>query len=240
MWITLLVMAVAISLEPFRIGMTVLMLNRPRPTLQLLAFLCGGFAMGMSVGLVVLFVLQRRLLHSSHVSLPGAQILIGTLALLTAAVLAVQVMTQPASRPPQGHRLSRALDAGPTTTQRPFAVGRGNRRSGDRAAIGRLPGRARRHRGFRHRRPDPSRRAGHLSSRGVRARGDPPAGVSARTPADACVDGRAAHLDSVAAPARSCLPVGRGRCGAARRWHDESLGRPCRTLDVETRGRRNR
>ncbi len=35
MWITLLVMAVAVSLEPFRIGMSVLMLNRPRPLLQL-------------------------------------------------------------------------------------------------------------------------------------------------------------------------------------------------------------
>ena len=39
MWITLLVMAVAVSFEPFRIGMTVLMLNRARPLLQLLAFL---------------------------------------------------------------------------------------------------------------------------------------------------------------------------------------------------------
>ena len=39
MWIPLLMMAVAVSLEPFRIGMTVLMINRPRPGLQLLAFL---------------------------------------------------------------------------------------------------------------------------------------------------------------------------------------------------------
>lgn len=54
MWITVLVMAVAVSLEPFRIGMAVLMLGRPRPILQLLAFLSGGFAMGISVGLVVL------------------------------------------------------------------------------------------------------------------------------------------------------------------------------------------
>ncbi|SPM41323.1 putative integral membrane protein [Mycobacterium numidiamassiliense] len=94
MWITLLVMAVAISLEPFRIGMTVLMLNRPRPMLQLLAFLCGGFAMGMSVGLVVLFVVQRKLPNASHVSLPGLQMLLGALALITAAVLAVQVATK--------------------------------------------------------------------------------------------------------------------------------------------------
>ena len=41
MWFTLLTMAVAVSLEPFRIGMTILMLNRPRPLLQLLAFLAG-------------------------------------------------------------------------------------------------------------------------------------------------------------------------------------------------------
>jgi Sap, sulfolipid-1-addressing protein len=118
MWITLLVMAVAISLEPFRIGMTVLMLNRPRPTLQLLAFLSGGFAMGMSVGLVVLFVLQRSL-HSAHVSLPGAQIVLGALALLAAAVLAVQVATNR----PAGRRKATGL-AGLSTRARRLLSGR--------------------------------------------------------------------------------------------------------------------
>src|SRR3981189_1120164 len=48
--------------EPFRIGMTVLMLNRPRPALQLFALLYGGFAMGTTAGLVVLFVFRRTLL----------------------------------------------------------------------------------------------------------------------------------------------------------------------------------
>lgn len=90
MLITILVMAVAVSLEPFRIGMTVLMLNRPRPMLQLLAFLCGGFAMGTTVGLVVLFVLRRRLLGSTYFTLPRVQIFIGVLALLVAAVLVVK------------------------------------------------------------------------------------------------------------------------------------------------------
>ena len=88
MLITLLVMAFAISLEPFRIGMTVLMLNRPRPMLQLLSFLCGGFAMGMTVGLLVLFVFRRRLLGSTYFTLPRVQVLIGALALLVAAALA--------------------------------------------------------------------------------------------------------------------------------------------------------
>src|SRR5262249_19647987 len=87
--VTVLVMALAVSVEPFRVGMTVLMLNRPRPALQLLAFLCGGFAMGMTVGLVVLFVFRRKLLGSSFFTLPNVQILIGLLALLVAVVVAV-------------------------------------------------------------------------------------------------------------------------------------------------------
>jgi hypothetical protein len=103
MWITILVMAVAISLEPFRIGMTVLMLNRPRPMLQLLAFLAGGFAMGISVGLVVLFALQPRLLESEHFTLPKVQIAIGVLALLGSAVVATNVLAgRFGSRAPAG------------------------------------------------------------------------------------------------------------------------------------------
>jgi hypothetical protein len=93
MLISLLVMALAVSVEPFRIGMTVLMLNRPRPVLQLLAFLCGGFTMGISVGLVVLFVFRRRLLGSAYFTLPKVQILIGVLALVVAAVVAARAVT---------------------------------------------------------------------------------------------------------------------------------------------------
>lgn len=92
MLFTILVMAVVVSLEPFRIGMTVLMLNRPRPMLQLLAFLSGGFAMGMSVGLIVLFVFRRGLPEATGVNLPRVQILVGVLALLMAAVLTVRVV----------------------------------------------------------------------------------------------------------------------------------------------------
>ncbi|MCV7067230.1 GAP family protein [Mycolicibacterium farcinogenes] len=87
MWIALLVMAAAVSLEPFRIGMTVLMLNRPRPLLQLLAFLTGGFAMGTTVGMVVLFIL-RPALGSAHFTLPRVQVAVGALALMVAAVVA--------------------------------------------------------------------------------------------------------------------------------------------------------
>lgn len=91
MWITLLAMAVAVSLEPFRIGMTVLMINRPRPSLQLLAFLAGGFAMGTAVGVIVLFVL-RPALGAAHFTLPKVQIVVGALLLVNAAVVASGVV----------------------------------------------------------------------------------------------------------------------------------------------------
>ena len=84
MWITVLVMAIAVSLEPFRIGMTVLMINRPRPLLQLLAFLTGGFAMGIAVGVIVLFIL-RPALGSAHFTLPRVQIVVGAVLLVNAA-----------------------------------------------------------------------------------------------------------------------------------------------------------
>jgi Sap, sulfolipid-1-addressing protein len=102
MWITLLVMAVAISLEPFRISMTVLLVNRPRPLLQLLVFLAGGFAMGTAVGVIVLFVL-RPALGSSHFTLPRVQIVIGALALVAAVAVATGLMgTKRAKDSPDG------------------------------------------------------------------------------------------------------------------------------------------
>jgi hypothetical protein len=106
MWITVLVMAIAVSMEPFRIGMTVLMLNRPRPTLQLLAFLAGGFAMGATVGLVVIFAFRPGLLGSAHFTLPKVQIAIGALAVLIAAVVAAGFMPAP-SLPTRARGLAR-------------------------------------------------------------------------------------------------------------------------------------
>jgi hypothetical protein len=93
MWITLLAMAVAVSLEPFRIGMTVLMINRQRPGLQLLAFLAGGFAMGTTVGLIVLFIL-RPALGAAHFTLPRVQIIVGVVLLINAALVASGVMSK--------------------------------------------------------------------------------------------------------------------------------------------------
>lgn len=110
MWITVLAMALAVSLEPFRIGMTVLMLDRPRPMLQLLAFLCGGFVMATTVGLVVLFVFRPRLLGSAHFTLPKVQIVIGSLALLVAAVVGTKVLSGRFARPHAARRARQLLN----------------------------------------------------------------------------------------------------------------------------------
>ncbi len=102
MWVTLMVMAIMVSVEPVRIGFTVMMLSRPRPVLQLFAFLCGGFAMGLGVGLVVLFILQRRLITATNLTVPKVQIAIGLLAILIAAVLAMNISARLFQRRPRG------------------------------------------------------------------------------------------------------------------------------------------
>jgi hypothetical protein len=108
MWIPLLMMAVAVSLEPFRIGMTVLAINRPRPALQLLAVLAGGFVMGTTVGVVVLFVL-RPALGSAHFTLPRVQIVVGLVLLVNAALVA-------------GGLLSRTKKSGGLTARIPASI----------------------------------------------------------------------------------------------------------------------
>ena len=99
MWVTLLVMAVVISLEPLRVGLAALMLDRARPPRHLLAFLCGGLAMGSAVGAVVLFALRPVLLGSKQLALPKVQLVTGVLALLVAAVMASGVRLHRRRRP---------------------------------------------------------------------------------------------------------------------------------------------
>ena len=121
------------------------MLNRPRPPLQLLAFLCGGFAMGVTVGLVVLFVV-RSAVSPEQFTLPRVQVVIGVLALLIAAVLALL----PARPRPDGDRLSAWALGSPTAAR----LGGGRSGPWHRAAIDRLPccagGDRRLRRGARH------------------------------------------------------------------------------------------
>lgn len=89
MWTTVLVMAISVIFEPIRLGLAVLMLSRPRPMLQLLAFLCGGFTMGLSVGLVTLFVLRATpLVGNQNFTVARVQLATGAIVLLIAGLLA--------------------------------------------------------------------------------------------------------------------------------------------------------
>lgn len=135
MWITLLVMAIAVSFEPFRLGMTVLMLNRPRPMLQLLAFLSGGFVMGMAVGLVVLFAFRNVSTGSAHFTLPRVQIGIGVAALLVAALVASR-LRGPASPRAAGQ----GLGAYSVDRDGWLALGGRGRGTGHRVAVRGFPG----------------------------------------------------------------------------------------------------
>lgn len=81
-------LAIAVNFEPIRLGLITLALGRPRPALQLLAFLSGSFVMSVTAGLIVLFVLRPGLLAVPQFGAGKIQIGFGVLALLLAALLA--------------------------------------------------------------------------------------------------------------------------------------------------------
>lgn len=100
-WTTVLSLALALNLEPFRVGLVPLMLSRPRPFVQLAAFLGAGLAMAFSAGVLVLFVLDRSPLGGDRGDSARVQVAIGVLALLIAAVMAVwPTRAGGADRPP--------------------------------------------------------------------------------------------------------------------------------------------
>ena len=90
MWTTVLVLALSVILEPIRISLVVLMLNRRRPMVQLLVFVCGGFTMGVGAGLVLLFILGATPL-AGHFTVATVQIATGLIALVIAVTLATNV-----------------------------------------------------------------------------------------------------------------------------------------------------
>ncbi|OBH30110.1 hypothetical protein A5692_19750 [Mycobacterium sp. E342] len=98
MWITVLVLAGSVIFEPIRLGLVILLLSRRRPLLQLLVFLCGGFALGVGAGLVVLFVLRAAPVVG-HLSVAEVQIASGVVALLIALVLFTSWSLRSLARP---------------------------------------------------------------------------------------------------------------------------------------------
>ena len=58
MWATVFVMALGMATDPLRMGMVFLLMSRPRPVPNLLAFWLGGMTAGIGVAMAVLLVLR--------------------------------------------------------------------------------------------------------------------------------------------------------------------------------------
>lgn len=87
MWTTVVVLALALNLEPNRLGIIGLLFLRPHPIRQLLTFLCTSFLVSSTAGLLVLFLVHRGSVLNGEFSGSIIQIGMGTLALVLAAVL---------------------------------------------------------------------------------------------------------------------------------------------------------
>jgi hypothetical protein len=91
MWTTVIILALALNLEPNRLGIIGLLLLRPEPIRQLLVFLCSNFVVNAATGLGILFFVNRGSVLKGDTSSAIMQIGMGTLALLVAAVLFTNV-----------------------------------------------------------------------------------------------------------------------------------------------------
>jgi hypothetical protein len=100
MWTTVLLLGLAVSVEPARIGLIALLLTRPRPVRHLFVFLCAGMAISLTVGFVVLFVFHHSFLGKANVNPALIQIGIGAVAVLLAALLASNIPLRQFSRQP--------------------------------------------------------------------------------------------------------------------------------------------
>lgn len=91
MWTSVLVLSAAVNFEPARPTAVTLMLTRPRPIAQLAALFLGCFGTGLVAGLLVLFVFQQTPLGADRANGARAQIVIGAITLLAAALTASNV-----------------------------------------------------------------------------------------------------------------------------------------------------
>jgi len=111
-WTSVLLLAVAVNLEPTRFVLVPLLLARDRPILQLLAYLIGVVTVNLVFGFLILFVFERNPLGTSASGGGRAQIAVGALALAIAAFMVLR-----ASRTARG-RTQSADRAEPTPKRR--------------------------------------------------------------------------------------------------------------------------
>ena len=99
MWTTVLILAVALNLEPNRLGIIGLLLLRPRPIRQLLVFLCVSFLTNAVAGLIVLYLAYRGSFLQGESSSAIMQIAVGAVALIAAAFLFTNISLPGSKRP---------------------------------------------------------------------------------------------------------------------------------------------
>lgn len=105
MWTLVLVFGMGLAIDPVRLGLTVVMMSRRKPIVNLLAFWLGGILAGVGIGIVVLLLLRETALgairtagsmitefRSATVIFEGArlQIIIGFLMLVMVTVVEVR------------------------------------------------------------------------------------------------------------------------------------------------------
>lgn len=98
MWRTVVVLALMTAGDPVRIGITAVLVARPRPVVNLLAFWIGGMVAGIAAGIGLLVTLHDMLpnfVHRVTATISGltagpVQIVLGVIALLFAGRLAMR------------------------------------------------------------------------------------------------------------------------------------------------------
>jgi hypothetical protein len=80
MWVSVLLLALAVNLEPTRICLVPLLLARDRPRRQLIAFLAGNLTMSLGFGLLALFAFRHVPLATASVDGGLVKIVLGAIA----------------------------------------------------------------------------------------------------------------------------------------------------------------
>jgi hypothetical protein len=109
-----LVLSLVAAMDPVRIGIAALLISRPRPMLNLLAFWLGGMAAGIAAPLVVLFFLRDFTLSVMRVMVSAVsspivahiQVAIGVVAVPITALIAARVWARPRAPRPAGGEAS--------------------------------------------------------------------------------------------------------------------------------------
>ena len=109
-----LVLSLVAAMDPVRIGIAALLISRPRPMLNLLAFWLGGMAAGIAAPLVVLFFLRDFTLSVMRVMVSAVsspivahiQVAIGVVAVPITALIVARVWARPRAPVPAGGEAS--------------------------------------------------------------------------------------------------------------------------------------